>query len=126
MEGYKAVIKESSRPLTAKERIMYKDTSNVVKLDEVVTPESPFVFKPVMYVVLAIHNEKSDNVDYDNYVIIDDAGNRYITGSESFWHSFKEIWDEMAEANEEDYQLEIYKKESKNYKGKQFITCSVI
>ena len=125
MDGYKVTIKETSKELTARERIMLKDTTNAIKLDEAADGESPLVITPTAYAVIVIHNEKSDNQDYDNYIITDDAGNKYVTGSESFWSAFKEIWDEM-ENEDEPYQIEVYKLDSKNYKGKQFITCSII
>lgn len=124
MEGYKVSIKESSKELTAKERIMMKDTSNAVKLDEA-TKDGHLLITPAAYVILSIHNEKSDNVDYENYLILDKSGNKYVTGSPSFWASFMDIWDEMAEETEE-YSIEVYKLDSKNYKGKQFLTCSIV
>nr|DAV56661.1 MAG TPA: hypothetical protein [Caudoviricetes sp.] len=37
-----------------------------------------------------------------------------------------EIVDEMSAAGETDYELEVYRMDSKNYKGKQFITCSIV
>ena len=43
-------------------------------------------------------NEKSDtNKDYNNYMIVDKDGTKYITGSPSFWDSFNEIYEEMKE-----------------------------
>lgn len=125
MTGYNVTIKEVSMELTARERIMMKDTTNAIKLDEAANGESPLVITPTAYAVLGIHNEKSDNVDYENYVIMDADGNKYVTGSPSFWSSFMEIWEEMKDTNEE-YSIEVYKRDSKNYKGKQFLTCSII
>lgn len=125
MEGYKVTIKEVSKELTARERIILKDTSNAVKLDEAVNGETPLVITPATYAVLSIHNEKSDNVDYENYIIMDAGGTKYVTGSPSFWASFKEISDEMENESEE-YSIEVYKMDSKNYKGKQFLTCSIV
>lgn len=124
MEGYSVKIAEASRELTAKERIAFKDTSDTVKLD-LACDDTALIITPVDYVILDIHNEKSDNVDYKNYVIIDKDGTRYVTGSESFFTSFKSIWDEMAGENEE-YSVKAYKLDSKNYKGKKFLTCSII
>lgn len=123
--NYSVEIKEVSRDITARERIKLKDTTNAVKLDEAVSGETPLVLAPAAYAVLSIHNEKSDNVDYENYVIIDKDGNKYVTGSPSFWSAFREIWDEMQNETEE-YSIEVYKMDSKNYKGKQFLTCSII
>lgn len=125
MEGFSVKIKETSKELSAREKIRIKDTSNAIKLDEA-TAEAPVVIAVDMYAVLEIHNEKSDNKDYLNYVIVDKGGNKFVTGSESFWTSFKDIVDEMMDAGEEDFEIEVYRKDSKNYKGKQFITCSIV
>lgn len=125
MEGYTVTIKETSKDLTARERLMMKDRSNATPLDSAVTVETPLVITPDSYAVLSIHNETSENPDYEKYMIVDKDGNKYITGSVNFWNSFKSIWDEMSKENKE-FQIEVYKLESKNYKGKQFLTCSII
>lgn len=124
MEGYSVKIREASKELTPKERIKLKDTGLAVKLDEAVTSESTLVIAPEGYVVLDVHNDKSENPDYQQYVIIDKTGKKYITGSPSFWSSFMGIWEEMAGTGE-DYEIAIYKMDSKNYKGKQFLTCTI-
>lgn len=124
MEGYSVKIVESSRELSARERIALKDFGNAVPLDEA-TKDGKLVITPADYAVLAVHNEKSDNKDYTKYVIIDDVGAKYVTGSENFFSSFKEIMDEMSGENEE-FSIEVYQMESKNYKGKSFITCSIV
>ena len=87
MVGYSVEIKETSKQLSAKERIAIKDTSNALKLD-IVCEEDGVIITPVAFAILAIHNEKSDNKDYENYVIIDKDGTKYVTGSESFWNTF--------------------------------------
>lgn len=125
MENYKVSIEEVSKDCTARERIMLKDTTNAIKLDEAANGEAPLVITPSAYAILGIHNEKSDNVDYQNYVIVDKSGEKYVTGSPSFWSSFMEIWEEM-QGETEEWSIEVYKKDSKNYKGKQFLTCSII
>ena len=124
MTGYSVEIKETSRELTAKQRIVLKDTSNAIKLDTA-CEEEEIIIEPVDYAVLSIHNEKSDNVDYENYVIIDTNGDKYITGSASFWYSFMDIYNEM-QGEEEAWAIKAYKLDSKNYEGKKFITCSII
>lgn len=123
MKDYEVKIAGSSHDLTARERLMYKDTSNAVRLDEA-TAKGTIVITPVAYAVLEIHNEKGDDKDYNNYVVVDSDGNKYVTGSSSFWKAFEDIWDEMSGENEP-FEIEIYRLESKNYKGKQFITCSI-
>ena len=78
------------------------------------------------WLVINVHNEKSDTVDYKKYVIIDKEGQSYVTGSESFWKSFVHIYEVMSDEGEETYSIKVYRRESKNYKGKDFITCRII
>ena len=128
MADYSVKIVETSiENMSARERILFKDTSNAVKLDEATTnAEAPLVIRPQDYAILQIHNGKSQkNPDYQNYMIVDDQGGKYITGSPSFWAAFKSIWDEMAD-EEKGWQIEVYKMPSKNYAGKDFITCSIL
>lgn len=124
---YTVKIEEVSRELSAKERIMFKDTTNAIKLDEL-TQESAekVIVSPAIYGVLAIHNEKSEqNKDYKNFIIIDKDGTKYVTSSESFWNSFKDIADEMGGETEE-WSIEVYRVPSKNFKGKEFLNCSIM
>lgn len=126
MTGYSVKIEDSSKELTKKERVMFKDTSDAKKLDEIITTDA-IIIDPDFWVMLMVHNEKSDNVDYPVYIIVDKNGEKYITGSEAFWTTFSDIYDEMtADGDDEPWQLKCYKLDSKNYKGKQFLTCSVI
>ena len=125
MEGYKAVVERASKELSAKEKIMLKDMSDAVKLDDIVK-DNPLIISPDYYAIVAVHNEKSDTKDYKKIVLVDKDGTKYTTGSMPFITTFEDIVDEMADAGEDDYAIKIYPKESKNYKGKYFITCSII
>lgn len=124
MEGYETRIIEASKELSKKEAVMLKDTSDCIKLDEALK-DGAITFKPEYYAVVGVHNEKSDNKDYKVYVVVDDMGNKYTTSSESFFTSLKDIYSDMCESNE-DWTLKVYKMDSKNYTGRQFITCSII
>lgn len=129
MKGYKATVRECSKELSVKERIMLKDTSNAESLD-MLTQEANFNDQKVLinvdyYATLDIHNEKSEDKDYINFIVVDKDGKKYITGSQSFISTFTDIVEEMTEAGETDITIEVYRKESKNYKGKDFITCSI-
>lgn len=124
MEGYSVKIREVSRNITAKERVMLKDTTNAMSLDEV-TQGAKFVFEPDYYAILDVHNEKSEDKDYVKYIIVDKGGNKLVTGSESFFTSFCSIMEEMADCDEH-FEIEAYRMPSKNYKGKEFITCSIV
>lgn len=125
--SYKVEIQEASKVFTKRETIKIKDVTNAVKFDEI-TEGSPVVIKPAAYAVLLVHNDKSENKDYPLYIILDKDGNKYMTGSESFWNSFIDIWEEMTEGVDEpeEFEIEVYKKDSKNYKGKKFLTCSIV
>lgn len=130
MNGYKASVKECSKDLTVKEKIALKDTSNAIGLD-LLTQEANFNGEKVIievdyYATINIHNEKSDNKDYINFIVVAKDGTKYVTGSQAFISAFEDIANELAEAGESDMTIEVYRKESKNYKGKDFITCSIV
>ena len=125
MEGYSAKVKYSSKELTAKERIAVKDSSSVIKLDDVVKEDS-VIIKVDYYAIIAIHNEKSETKDYDKIVLVDkETGKRYTTGSRPFITTFENIFEEMEEETE-DWSIVVFAKESQNYKGKYFLTCSIL
>ena len=124
MTGYAVEIKDTNKELTAREKIRLKDTSDCIKLDEA-TVAGAVVITPVAYAVLAVHNEKSDNKDYEVYVIEDKDGTKYVTGSESFFSSFMDIFSDMS-GEDEEWQIKAYRLPSKNYANKEFITCSII
>ncbi len=126
MTGYKATITRSTKELDAKQKIMMKDTTNTVSLDTATQGSDGVIINVDFAVVLDVHNEKSDNKDYTKYIIVDKNGERYITGSESFWSAFENIYDELADAGIEDYQIKAYRLPSKNYQGRDFLTCALI
>ena len=126
MKGYKVNIAYTSRDLSAKERIMIKDTGDAQSLDAL-TQDGPVVIGYAWHAILDVHNEKSSSKDYRKVIVVDKEGLKYGTGSEAFLDSLTDIVDEMTEAGEGDnIQLNVYRRESKNYAGKSFITCSLI
>lgn len=127
MKGYEVNIVGSTKELSPKEKIKLKDLSNSINLDNATQEEGKVVINYDYHVILEIHNEKSkDRKDYQNVVVVDKDGTKYNTGSESFLTTLEDITGEMLSAGEEDFSIEVYRKDSKNYKGKQFITCSVL
>lgn len=123
MEGYHVEIQESTKDLTARERILMKDISNAIKLDEATENGQVVEIAPKGYAILNVHNEKADQKEYKKYIIWDNE-QRYVTGSESFWSTFVDIFADMKD-EEEEYTIVVFKKDSQNYKGKQFLTCSI-
>lgn len=127
MKPYEVTVKESSKELSAKEKIRLKDLSNSINLDALTQQEGKVILDIAYYAIVGIHNEKSkERQDYDNIILVDVGGNKYHTGSASFITAFTDIIDELADAGETECQIEVYRKESKNYKGKEFITCSIV
>lgn len=124
MEGYNVTIAKATKELTYKERVRMKDTTNALSLDEV-TQNGPVLIDLDFYVVLNVHNEKSESIDYTVCILVDKAGTKYRTGSPSFLTALDEIMVDMADCDEP-WQLEISRRPSKNYKGKEFLTCSVV
>lgn len=124
MEGYNVTITKTSKELTHKERVRMKDTTNALSLDEV-TKDGPVLIDLDFYAVLNVHNEKSDSIDYTVCILVDKSGTKYRTGSPSFLTALDEIMVDMADCDEP-WQLEVSRRPSKNYKGKEFLTCSVV
>lgn len=124
MQGYSAKIVSCSRELSAKEKIMMKDTTDCVRLDEA-TKSGAIIINPSAYAEIEIHNEQSENKDYKVFVVIDKDGTKYVTGSESFFSTFHDIYCDM-DGEEEEWAVKVYRVPSKNYTGRDFISCSII
>ena len=124
MTGYSVKIKEVSKELSAKERIQLKDTTDARKLDKE-TVEGAVIIDVDYFAELGVHNEKSGDKDYAVFVLVDKNGEKYTTGSQSLWSSFRGIYDEMCDSDEA-WQIKVYRMPSKNREGKDFLTCSII
>jgi hypothetical protein len=122
---YKAMVEDASWTMTAREKLRYTDLTDAIQLDEA-TQSGDLIIDVDKWAVINVHNEKSDTVDYMKYVIIDKDEQVYVTGSESFWKSFVQIYEVMSDEGETTYSIKVYRRESKNYKGKDFITCRII
>ena len=125
--NYTSKISESSKELSTREKIKLKDLTTAIAIDKVVDPEKSLVIDPDFYAWVDIHNEKlpENEQDYKTMVIVDKGGAKYYTGSNSAITSFVDIFDEMSETNEP-FEVEFIKKESKNFSGKCFITCTLV
>ena len=123
---YQATITESSRDFTAREKLKYTDTAGMIKLADSLKEHDELVLQIVDYAVVEVENAKAkEDNEYRQYVLIANDDKVYYTGSESFWNSYKQIFDVMKEEDEE-YEIKIYRVASKNRQGQSFITCSII
>lgn len=126
MEGFKSSVKFCTRELTGKEKVSIKDTTIPTRIDNLLKTVDDYLDIAIDYfAVLDVHNERTENKDYEIYVIVDKDGNRYMTGSPSFYSALADIYEEMKEVDE-DWGIRVYRRDSKTYSGKTFITCSVI
>lgn len=128
--NYTATIREASRELSAKERVMFKDFSNATSLVDFVNAQRDAGEKAIIdiadYVVIDVFNPKAqDNTEYTVYLVIDKAGNKFYTSSEAFWSAFNNIATEM-KGSDEEWGIEAVLIPSKNYKGKEILTCALV
>lgn len=123
---YKAELVSATRELSAKERVAVKMFIGAEQLDELTQRDENGVLIDIDYVaVVKVYNEKSDNKNYNKYVYVDKNGTMYISGSETLYRTYEEIAEEM-EDEEEPWAIKVIRKESTNYKGKDFLTCMLV
>lgn len=123
---YSAKIVSATRELSAKERVAVKMFIGAEQLDELTQRDENGVLIDIDYVVVVeVYNEKSDNKNYIKYVYVDNDGSMYISGSETLYRTYEEIAEEMEDSHEP-WSIKVIRKESKNYKGKDFLTCMLV
>lgn len=127
MDEFKVTIEYCSKPdLPVRERIKLKDTLNAFKLDEL-TKDGSIVIQFEYFALMHVVNPMAkDEKEYYRAVIVDSDGKHYTTSSKSFVRALRDIYDEMAEAGETQFEIEVFQKPSKNYQGKNFVTCSLV
>lgn len=124
---YTAKVTYSTRELTGKEKVMYKDTADSQKLADLCSVGPVMINLDVM-IQVDIHNEKvaeGENKDYTVYVFVDKDGGKYHSSSLSLWTSANDIYDDM-QGEDEDWGLKIFSMKSKNGNMQDFLTCTVV
>lgn len=125
MADFTSKVSYVSKNIDAKDRIKLKDTTNAMKIDEMVN-DGTLRISVDYYAVISIHNEKADPKDYEQILIVDRDGQKFVTGSPSFRRSLSDIIADLDEAGITEYELDCYKRPSKNYSGKYYLTCSLV
>lgn len=130
MDCYNETVVYSSRELSFMEKARVKTAKGAVLLNDVVEPGQALAIEPAYYVVVHVENPRADVGEYDRTVIVDTGGTRYVTSSTSFLDALRPIFDDVSHAASigEDvtgWQLEVYKAESKKYKGKYMLLCNL-
>lgn len=123
---YKSEIVDTSiENMNKVEMVALKDVTDCTVLERYLEMNDDEVIMVVKdYVELHIENDKSESKEYDVLIIIDEQGNKYKTGSDSFKRAFLDIFYDLK--GETGWGIKIYGKPSKNYTGKNFLTCSVV
>lgn len=124
---YNTKVVSTSREITAQEKFLIKDFNDAIGLDSVVTDSEGIILDIDIIAEVQVHNEHAkDDKDYTTIVIITTDGTKYTTSSNSVRDAISDIMDECKDEGIEDYKLKIFKKLSKNYAGKSFMTASIV
>ena len=124
---YNTKVVTTSREITAQEKFLIKDFNDAIGLDSVVTDTEGIILDIDIIAEVQVHNEHAkDDKDYTTIVIITTDGTKYTTSSNSVRDAISDIMDECKAEGIEDYKLKIFKKPSKNYAGKSFMTASIV
>ena len=126
--GYSATIEEVvGVELTKKQIVLITTADDSTPLDAYVEQNGEFIIDDIAgYVKVAIHNEKAKgDKDYSKYIILTNSGESFSTGSESFMNTFANIISDM-EGESEPWGVKVFRKPSKNYSGKYFLTCAIV
>lgn len=124
---YNTKVVSTSREITPQEKFLIKDFNDAIGLDSVVTDSEGIILNIDIIAEVQVHNEHAkDDKDYTTIVIITTDGTKYTTSSNSVRDAISDIMDECKDEGIEDYKLKIFKKPSKNYAGKSFMTASIV
>lgn len=127
MKGYEVKIVDGSREFSKVESLKIKMLSGAIAIDDLLKESAnPIIEGVTDWAELEIHNENSkQDKDYSKYVIITENGDMYITGSESFWDSFRTIYDTMCDGDKEIFSIQAYAVKSSNFAG-EFFNCAIV
>lgn len=124
---FNVIVSETLKELTKKDLLQLKDLSDAVKLDQA-TQEyvtGAYIIADVKNIVSLnlVSDDPQNPQEYAKTIIVDADGNRYVTGSYSF---ARRAWEIAKEMDGEPFGLRVYRRPSKNYAGREFLSCSVI
>lgn len=122
---FNVVIEKALKEVTKKEMLQLKDLTDAVRLDQATQERGSVMINNIQNMVklFLVSDDPKNPQEYGKLVITDTEGNRFVTGSESFARRAWEIADDMAG---EEFGLKVYRRPSKNYPGREFLSCSVI
>lgn len=127
---YTAKVINSFNPLEGIAKLKVKDTSDAIKIDELLKENPEFDINIDNVIIVSVHNDRAkdgQNKDYEQYIILDTDGRKYVTGSTSLFTALSEIRDDLLDIDMllSDVVIKIFTKPSKQYSGKYFITAAI-
>lgn len=122
------IIEAGGREFTKKEIAVIKTSlQSCIDINAATENGNSLTLSVAAYAVLEIENDRSKGETvYQKIMIVDNDGRMYITGSPSFIENFCSVMEVMDGEDPDSWGLEIFQMESRNYKGKNFITCKVV
>ena len=122
------IIEAGGREFTKKELAVIKTSlQSCVDINAATENGNSLVLNVAAYAVIEIENDRSKGEKvYQKIMVVDNDGAMYITGSPSFIENFRSVMEVMDGEDPASWGLEIFQMESRNYKGKNFITCKVV
>ena len=113
------------KTLSKKDQLQLKDLSDAIKLDQATQEKGTVIIEEVVNMVSLklVSDDPQNPQEYAKTVITDAEGNRFVTGSESF---SRRAWDIAEDMDGEPFGLKVYRRPSKNFAGREFLSCSVI
>lgn len=115
----KMTLTETNANISKKEIIILSQ-AETIKLDDLVTPEKPFIISPVDYYVFNMTGDDGD--EYVRYIVRDADGKLYSTAGKAFGERLIDCFAMLTENGvTEPFTMEVAKVPSKNFKGKFYI-----
>ena len=122
---FNVIVTNTMKTLSKKDQLQLKDLSDAIKLDQATQEKGTVIIEEVVNMVSLklVSDDPQNPQEYSKTVITDAEGNRFVTGSESF---SRRAWDIAEDMDGEPFGLKVYRRPSKNFAGREFLSCSVI
>lgn len=126
MKAYKAEVIDSHKELTARERIQMKEFSDSIRVTDLIANSEYPVITVCGYAAVHVTNDAAEDPkerDYTKYQFIDSDGIKYSTSSASLYEAVTDIYNEL---EGQDVTVRFCSKQSRNFKGGEFLTAVLV
>lgn len=126
MKAYKAEVIDAHKELTPRERIQMKEFSDSVRIVDFIANSEDPVITVCGYAAVHVTNEAADDPkdrEYDKFQFLDSEGIKYSTSSKSLYEAVTDIYKEL---EGQDVRVRFCSKQSRNFKGGEFLTAVLV